>query len=498
MTNIMTLPTKVQTAVETLAQYDVSHSIVAPRLYRFFLRWKPETPPPIWDASNAYWIFLAFFSAMVAALLLHIGFAYVVSREAGADVVGMLFNPVTQVIGWTLAGAIGAGIAFMSRSECRREGAKLGLPTWDVFHAAWRPNTPNVLDRANPRRYWLASLANEPVVSRAIFAGVVLFVVVSFALPKRAAAIAEVISIVYLTLALITYNKGQEGKMLPASGRARTAWLIQHGVWIGFLCAAFIWNFGVAVHLWPNPTSSNLSVFLLIAACFHIADRIQFAQSKALAMRIEKSEQDKQLAEMRVQALKAQIEPHFVFNTLAHLKALIREDAKAAEAMTDDLADFLRASTKALGATRVSLREEGALARSYLDLVKRRMGGRLSGSVQLAEDVGDAQVPPWMILTLVENAVKHGVEPNPIASEIRIEASSFMNSPTQTKLRIRVADTGVGFNAAQSHGAGMGLANIRERLQSAYGAEASLTLSANTPHGMVAEIELPLVDGAKS
>ena len=494
----MKLPTKVQTAVDTLTAFDVHPNLVAPLAYRLYLKIYPDTPPPLWGASKGYWFLQCAVICIVSFILVMLGFAYVLQQNNTDNIISALLNPVLQTMAWTIIGLVSWMAVADKRDDCQRENTNLGLPAWENFHAAWRPDVPYVQRRANPRLYWLASLKNEALVGYAEFAGVLSLVMLALFMPNKVHLTAEVVSIVYLIICIIAYQNASNGKLMSETPRARNIWFIQNGFWIGFLLAAMVWDIRMGINNESNDIFGSLQVVCVICLFLHMMDRFRFEQNKSLAARIEKGEQDKQIAEMRVQALKAQIEPHFIFNTLAHLKALIREDARAAETMADDLADFLRASTKALGSTRVTLTDECALASSYLELVKRRMGGRLSGNIVIQENAGRALLPPWILLTLVENAVKHGIEPKPGAGRIDVSATC-VNESGQPQLQIMVSDNGVGFGQGDgttqqsgSGGSGVGLANVRERLHSIYGNAAALTLRANTPSGVVAEIVMPV------
>jgi two-component sensor histidine kinase len=364
---------------------------------------------------------------------------------------------------------------------------------WEDFSSGWRPAVEQVEARANPNRYWLAALKGEPMVKRAEFIGVIAFVALAFALPAKAASVADVLALVYFGLCVIANQRGPRGRTLAASGGPRNAWFIQHGVWIGFLATALVWNFGLAVYVWPNKTSDMLAVYCLLAFLMHYFDRARFEQQRLLLSRVEKSESEKQLAEIRLQSLKAQIEPHFIFNTLAHLKSMIASDPKSAERMADELSDFLRACLQALRNDSSTVAAEMELARAYLEIAKLRMGSRLSGQIDMGADVANVKIPPLLVQTLLENAIQHGVEPKSTPSEIRVSANLQHDDAGAKRLLVRVADTGQGFSqSSASGGSGIGLANIRERLQSAYGGRATLTLSANTPSGVIAEIELPV------
>ena len=189
--------------------------------------------------------------------------------------------------------------------------------------------------------------------------------------------------------------------------------------------------------------------------------------------------------------LKNQIEPHFIFNTLAHLKALIRVDAVAAESMADELSDFLRASLQSLREDRMTVAQDFELVRAYLALASLRMGTRLNVDLQMEPATAHLPVPPLMLQTLVENAIQHGLEPKVGPGQIGVSARLDASGPTH-RLVLVVSDDGVGFGQAKNGGSGLGLVNIRERLATAYGSAAQLSLSANTPQGVVATLSLPI------
>ncbi|MBC7624479.1 MAG: histidine kinase [Aeromicrobium sp.] len=486
----MTLPPKVQAAVDVLTRFDVHKDQVAPLSYRVYLRLKPTTPPPLWGASPAYWTFVALTFAFGSAALFFSGATYWLFQQ-GRDPVAELLSPAPQFVLWSFFGFIGWATASGTADQMKREAAGLQLPAWDNFTSAWRPAIDQVAAHANPNRYWLAALKGEPVVKRAEFIGVIAFVALASVLPAKAASIADALALVYFVLCIVANQRGPRGRTLATAGRARNAWFIQHGVWIGFLATALVWNFGFAVHVWPNKTSDMLAVYCLLAFLMHYFDRARFEQQRLLLSRVEKSEQDKQLAEIRLQSLKAQIEPHFIFNTIAHLKSMIATDPALAERMADELSDFLRASLDALNNDWSTVRVEMELARAYLEIAKLRMGSRLSTDLQMDDGAADIKIPPLMLQTLLENAIQHGLEPKVGKGSIHATAT-FDNSDGARRLRLCVVDDGVGFGMANSGGSGIGLANIRERLASAYGGRARFTLTANTPSGVIAELNLPV------
>jgi Histidine kinase len=195
-----------------------------------------------------------------------------------------------------------------------------------------------------------------------------------------------------------------------------------------------------------------------------------------------------QLHQARLGLLQAQVEPHFLYNTLANLQLLIRDDARAAEKMTGDLIQYLRLSVPDFRTGEFTLGREIELVRAYVDIMKIRMRDRLEVDIAVDPQAAARVFAPLLLHTLVENAIKHGLEPRPEGGRISIEARSLADGG----LRITVADTGMGLQAGR-HGSGMGLVNLRERLKLLYGERASLAISPNTPSGIVGVIEIPPV-----
>ena len=216
------------------------------------------------------------------------------------------------------------------------------------------------------------------------------------------------------------------------------------------------------------------------------------AQAEAVqATEVAESEQLKrQVVEARMAAMQAQVEPHFLFNTLASIDHLIETDPPRASTMQKNLIALLRASMPTMreannGAPR-DLSREMAVIKPYLEILKVRMEERLRTRIEVPDGLLSAEFPPMMIQSLVENAIKHGLEPKPEGGEILIKAEIVHG-----KLNIVVADTGLGFGRAATAGTGVGLANIRERLQLLYGAAATVTVKENQPSGTVVTIAVP-------
>ena len=192
-----------------------------------------------------------------------------------------------------------------------------------------------------------------------------------------------------------------------------------------------------------------------------------------------------QALQARLTALQAQIEPHFLFNTLANVKRLYETDRGHGREMLGNLIGYLRAALPSMRQSGSTLARELELARSYLTILKMRMGERLSFAIETDGAPADAPLPPLVLATLVENSVKHGLSALPEGGSIRIRASQQADD-----LVVEVADTGGGFTA--SGGSGVGLANTRSRLAALYGGRAGLSLRSNSPRGVVAEVRIPL------
>ncbi len=199
---------------------------------------------------------------------------------------------------------------------------------------------------------------------------------------------------------------------------------------------------------------------------------------------LDSARMDQQTEEARMQMLEAQIEPHFLFNTLAHVKRLYETDRASGARMMGNLKDYLAVALPQMRAAGSTLGREIDHATAYLNIQQIRMGRRLAFAIDAPDALRDARMPSLMLLTLVENAIKHGLGPLPQGGHIDVRAWNEGG-----RLCVAVADTGQGF--VKAGGGGTGLANIRARLASQFGAAASLSLALNSPRGVVATIVLP-------
>ena len=235
-----------------------------------------------------------------------------------------------------------------------------------------------------------------------------------------------------------------------------------------------------------------LPLFILAVIAKFFADRSRASQRMAEAKRKEADyhRMGQQVTEAKLAALQAQVEPHFLYNTLASVQALTEVDPAKANEMTGHLIQYLRNALPKMRESVSTVGQEVELVRAYLSILQMRMGTRLAFDIAVPESLMALPFPPLMLPSLVENAIKHGLEPQREGGEVRIGATLDGG-----RLKLSVADTGRGF--AETVGAGVGLANIRERLAALYGDAARLTLEGNTPRGVVATIEVP-AEGTRS
>jgi hypothetical protein len=212
------------------------------------------------------------------------------------------------------------------------------------------------------------------------------------------------------------------------------------------------------------------------------------AEMQSATAAAERESMQRQLSEAKMQAMQAQVEPHFLFNTLASVEHLIETNPPRASAMQRTLIQYLRAVLPQMRDNNLvtNLGREVDMVKSYLDLLKMRMEERLTVELHVPDGLRSAAFPPMMLQSMVENAIKHGLECKPEGGHLAVTAEVV-----DSKLRVTVADDGVGFGVVPSKGTGLGLSNIRERLKLLHGEAGHLHIAANSPTGVIATIEVP-------
>jgi signal transduction histidine kinase len=246
-------------------------------------------------------------------------------------------------------------------------------------------------------------------------------------------------------------------------------------------------------HPWPWTAGRGTMTGLITLVAMTFALTYFWQSGKAAHMEAEAAQErtraetvERQVVEAKLRLLQAQIEPHFLFNTLANLHALISADPPRAKKMLEHLNDYLRASLDMARRDSETLGEEFALLRGYLEVLQIRMDSRLAFGLTLPDELSGLKVPPMLLQPLVENAVKHGLEPK--AEGGRIEVSAFAKDGFA---HIQVADSGLGMGASPVKGAGVGLDHVRQRL-AARDPRASLEIADNANGGVTATVRLPL------
>jgi len=213
------------------------------------------------------------------------------------------------------------------------------------------------------------------------------------------------------------------------------------------------------------------------------------ARHQALAFNLERSELERQALDARLHLLQAQVAPHFLFNTLANVQALVDAGSPQAAAVLRSLVAYLRAAVPRLQESGTTLGQELQLVQAYLELMHMRMPDRLQFELNADASARAFRCPPMTLMTLVENAVRHGIDPSEEGGRIEIRVEQRGD-----RCLVRVTDTGVGLQKA-GDGLGTGLSTLRERLQLSFGGDAQLRLSALQPQGACAEIDFPARTG---
>jgi len=252
-------------------------------------------------------------------------------------------------------------------------------------------------------------------------------------------------------------------------------------------------GFEVPAHFWQEyfhtlRAAMPLGLVFGLGAAVHgsLRTRVQQMKERLHEKEVAEERMRKLAAEARLRSLESRLHPHFLFNTLNAISSLIAVDPARAEQIVCRLATLLRASLDASHQPLIPLRQELAMVESYVDIEKARFGAKLRSSMQVPAELLDAQVPPFSVQSLVENAVKHGITPQSGGGEFRVTASAGTGS-----LRIEVQDTGPGFDLAAIR-AGHGLDNLVERLNTLFGEKARLNVLRRDGYSVV-EMVLPRV-----
>ena len=265
------------------------------------------------------------------------------------------------------------------------------------------------------------------------------------------------------------------------------------GVFVGYWIGATVLDFRESrAEMFTLRGIAAIGAIAVLIAGILIAifvPRERAARAQALAAREEAraNAAEKQATLARMQLLEAQVEPHFLYNTLAHVMSLVDGDPPLAKRMLHRLIELLRA-TAASAQDKVTLGREVELVRAYLDLIAMRMGSRLAWSVDVPPELHAVEIPPMLLQPVVENAIKHGLEPKIDGGRVDIRAHR-----EDGKLVLTIVDTGLGIaGTRRADSTGLGLSNLRERLAATFGTEATLRLADHAPSGTEATIVVPL------
>jgi sensor histidine kinase YesM len=225
--------------------------------------------------------------------------------------------------------------------------------------------------------------------------------------------------------------------------------------------------------------------FGIIFSYFFISiSRLRTSKEEIQQERIKRLSSEKEALEANLRLLQAQIEPHFLFNTLSNVLSLIGTDPASGKSMLVDLIHYLRTSLSGTFPDPITLDQEMDMIKAYLNIQKIRMGERLHFKIELPDAVSKHPFPPMLLQPLVENALKHGLEPKMEGGEIMIKATE-----EEDLIRVEVMDTGCGFSSL--HNAGVGIGNVKERIKLLYGEKGRFIIEENKPNGVRAIIEVP-------
>jgi signal transduction histidine kinase len=248
----------------------------------------------------------------------------------------------------------------------------------------------------------------------------------------------------------------------------------------------------------------NAVLALIVGGIAHAYEGMRWRLAESLReveeVRLVEAELHEQAARAELAALQARINPHFFFNTLNTISALLGEDPAKADEVVQTLADLFRYTFKAAHADAVTLAEELEFVEGYLAVEKARFGDRLKVAWAVSPEAGIARVPGLILQPLVENAVKHGVAPQASGGEVAIHARVDPWQPDARQLTVTIRDTGAGASADQlrrGREEGVGLRNVERRLQGQYGSAASLSIDSAPGRGTTVEVRLPVTSNSR-
>jgi two-component system LytT family sensor kinase len=227
----------------------------------------------------------------------------------------------------------------------------------------------------------------------------------------------------------------------------------------------------------------NLLIYWVIVAVSQAFDYYQRFRERELRA----SELERRLAQAKLQALQMQLNPHFLFNTLHSISALMHQDVEAADRMLSRLGELLRAALESSDTQEVTLRHELDFLKRYLEIEQTRFGNRLTVNMDIASDAWEAQVPNLILQPLVENAIRHGIEP--CSKPGRIQLNAYRQAD---RLRLEVGDNGAGLRNLEPVEEGVGLSNTRARLRHLYGEAHHFELVQGREGGLMARLTIPL------
>ena len=305
------------------------------------------------------------------------------------------------------------------------------------------------------------------------------------------------IPLVYsLSIGVTTWGLIDFGRHLLASS-AQTGWpqglgglgLALVGIAGGYLLGTLMADHWFGWSSWgAGHARAQLRNSLLITALAGIAGSYYFySANKSAYLERTTTEARKHANEARLKLLETQLEPHMLFNTLANLRALIGADPQRAQAMLDHLIDYLRATLEASRTSTHTLQAEFDRLRDYLELMSIRMGPRLRYTLELPPELAQHQVPALLLQPLVENSIRHGLEPKIEGGSVKVSARREGDL-----LMLQVLDSGVGLTAPSPERPGFGTSQVRERLAATYGAQSAIEIIAVSAGGTCATVTFPL------